>query len=191
MNEHKLLKRLADLPREIEPEHDPWQRIAARLDERPAVTPESTSPGTTASPWRAWRFGAVAATAFLALAIMLFSGPGGIAPEPPALSATSGPEADRPSMPVVLAGSEFEYQAAFREFVPVGDSRKRIPAQTVEQIETGWAELRQIEIALADALALNPDDPFLSKRMLELRARQLGFLRQLAALDHSNRRLTI
>jgi hypothetical protein len=27
--------------------------------------------------------------------------------------------------------------------------------------------------------------------MLDLRAKQLGFLRQLAALDHSNRRLTI
>ena len=87
--------------------------------------------------------------------------------------------------------SEAEYLAAFREFVTVGDSRDRIPAQTVEQIETGWAELQQVETALEDALALNPEDPFLNKRMLDLRAKQLGFLRQLAALDHSNRRLTI
>ena len=77
------------------------------------------------------------------------------------------------------------------QFIAVGDSREQIPATTVEKIETGWADLVQVETALADALEQNPNDPFLNKRLLELRARQLGFLRQLAMLDHSNRRLTI
>jgi hypothetical protein len=44
---------------------------------------------------------------------------------------------------------------------------------------------------LAAALDENPDDPFLNDRMFELRARQLGFLKQLVKLDRNNRRMTI
>ena len=91
----------------------------------------------------------------------------------------------------LLAGSDAEYQAAFREFIPVGVSRDNLPAPTVEKIETGWADLMRAEAELNGALALNPDDPFLNNRMLELRSRQLSFLKQLAALDRNNRRLTI
>ena len=92
---------------------------------------------------------------------------------------------------MMLSGSEAEYQAAFREFIATGESRETLPPLAVEKIETGWADLQRVESALSDALAQNPNDPFLNRRMLELRERQLGFLRQLAALDHSNRRLTI
>jgi hypothetical protein len=91
----------------------------------------------------------------------------------------------------MIAGSEAEYLAAFREFIPVGDSRSRLPAQAVEMIETSWTELTNAESELAAALEQNPNDPFLNKRMLELRARQLSFLKQLAVLDFNNRRLTI
>ena len=187
MNEKELLKRIAELPREIPPENDPWQKISARLDER------SLSAGDTRPERGPGRFvwQAVAALAVLAVAVTLLKGPEQ-ATERPALS--QAPEqqlVNYVAMPYALAGSEAEYQAAFREFIPVGDSRERLPALTVEKLETGWADLRQVETALADALAQNPNDPFLNKRMLELRAKQLGFLRQLAALDHSNRRLTI
>jgi hypothetical protein len=48
----------------------------------------------------------------------------------------------------------------------------------------------QAERALQSALDEHPGDRFLNQKMLELRSRQLGFLRQLAGLDHSNRRLT-
>lgn len=190
INEQELLKRLAQLPREREPEHDPWGEIAARLDE-PGELPGKAAAahqGRT-SLWR-WPLGAVAATAVLALAFTLIPGPQDM-PGQPAVSSNAEPAAAATEMPILLAGSEAEYQAAFREFVSIGESRTHIPARTVEKIETGWADLRQVETALADALALNPDDPFLNRRMLDLRARQLGFLRQLAALDHSNRRLTI
>ena len=126
----------------------------------------------------------------LAVAIVLLNPPGSVV-EPPEISQADGTAAVDRSMPSVLAASEAEYQAAFREFITVGQAHERIPTMTVEKIETGWADLRQVETALADALARNPDDAFLNSRMLELRARQLGFLRQLASLDHSNRRLTI
>jgi hypothetical protein len=186
-SEKELLNRLSGLPREISPGNDPWEKIAARLDDRQAAL--AGEPARRGG--RAWPMMAVAASAVLALAIVLLQVQQGTVPDLPAVSSSAGPDTIADPMPAVRAGSEAEYLAAFREFVTVGDSRERIPAQTVEQIETGWAELQQVETALEDALALNPEDPFLNKRMLDLRAKQLGFLRQLAALDHSNRRLTI
>jgi hypothetical protein len=90
-----------------------------------------------------------------------------------------------------LTASEAEYRAAFREFIPVGSARPSLSPQTVAVIESGWAEMRQTEAELAAALAMRPNDPFLNDRMLELRARQLGFLQRLATLDLDNRRKTI
>jgi hypothetical protein len=182
MNERDLLNRMAELPREIPPRNDPWERIAARLDEQEATTGRAARRRVRSLP--AWSIRAIAAVAVLAVALSLLPGT-----RPERATAPVGTVA--PAAPARLSGSEVEYQAAFREFIAVRDARERIPAQAVEMIETGWADLRQVEAALADALAQNPNDPFLNRRMLELRARQLGFLRQLAALDHSNRRLTI
>ncbi len=131
----------------------------------------------------------MAAVAVVALASVLFLQPGKSPQAPPVASAPApGPATD---LPLQWQGTEAEYLAAFREFSGVGESRERMPTPVVENIETGWAELLQVEDALAEALAQSPNDPFLNRKMLELRARQLGFLRQLAALDHSNRRLTI
>ena len=188
MKEKELLERIAKLPREIEPDHDPWDRIEERLGESRAAAGSGRESST--SPLRSWPARAVAALAVLVVTIVLLSPPESLV-DSPEVSQTAGAAAVDQSMPPVLAASEAEYQAAFREFIPVGRAHERIPSMTVEKIETGWADLRQVETALADALAQNPDDPFLNSRMLELRARQLGFLRQMAALDHSNRRLTI
>jgi hypothetical protein len=58
-------------------------------------------------------------------------------------------------------------------------------------IESDWAELTLTENFLVAALEENPGDRFLNDRMLELRARQLGFLKQLARLDKNSRRMTI
>ncbi len=187
MNEKELLRRIAELPREMAPENDPWRKIAERMDDR---SPAQDATRAEHAP-RRWAWQAVAALAVLALAVTLLNAPRPVPNEPALSQVPVQPTAEPVAMPFALAGSEAEYQAAFREFIPIGESRERLSALTVEKLETGWADLRQVENALADALAQNPNDPFLNKRMLELRARQLGFLRQLAALDHSNRRLTI
>lgn len=188
MNEQELLKRIAGLPREIAPGNDPWARIAARLDERVADG-AGESHAATGLRTRRWVPLAAAAAALLAIALVVtpVDDPANTASD--AARAAASPAPIPP--PVVLAGSEAEYQAAFHEFIAIGESREALPSMAVEKIESGWADLRQVETALKDALAQNPNDPFLNRRMLELRARQLGFLKQLAALDHSNRRLTI
>lgn len=193
MDERELLKRLDELPRELEPENDPWDRIAARLDEgqAPKSYRSASRPGRFAMS--RWVPAAVAATVVLALVLNWV-------PETPTPTPADAPQprqaADAPVpglAPITagLAGAEAEYFAAFREFKPLGESRDRLAAPTLDKIETGWSELQRVETALEQALAENPNDPFLNRRMLELRARQLGFLRQLAALDHSNWRLTI
>jgi hypothetical protein len=51
--------------------------------------------------------------------------------------------------------------------------------------------LRQTETELTAALVMRPNDPFLNDRLLQLRARQLGFLQRLATLDLNDRRMTI
>lgn len=191
MNEQELLKRIAELPREIRPEGDPWEKISARLDDK-TFAPEARPVSARRGSWlQSWPLRAVAALAVVAIAAVLMTGPEPVQQQPVVSQSTNARAVSSAAIPVVLAGSEAEYQAAFREFIAIGDSRNQIPVTTVEKIENGWADLLQVETALSDALAQNPNDPFLNKRMLELRARQLGFLRQLASLDHSNRRLTI
>ena len=152
MNERDLLNRMAELPKEIPPRNDPWERIAARLDEQEVRMEESV--GRRLRPFAAWPVRAVAAVAVLAVALSLLPGPGA-GPGRSTVPANTVASVT----PVRLAGSEVEYQAAFREFIAVRDARERIPAQTVEMIETGWADLRQVEAALADALAKNPNEP--------------------------------
>jgi hypothetical protein len=184
IEEHELLQRIAELPREIQPHNDPWASISARIGQRRAVSSRS----------RVWMIPAAAvATVALALgAITLLEPPAreAAAPATPLVldETTTEPESYMP--PVTLAASEAEYRAAFREFISVGEAKPSLSSQTIETIEASWAELRAAENALAEALAANPDDGFLNARMLELRARQLGFLQQLASLDQNNRRLT-
>jgi hypothetical protein len=183
MNEKELLKNLADLPREICPEHDPWQEISARIGQ--------SQPGSLAAhrPQRRILL-AAAASVVLALVVGLLLKP----------TLTSGPlpsnqpdtvQVDNYPAPGFLFAVDAEYQAAFREFITVNDSRSDLNPETVEKIEMTWADLRVTETALAAALQENPGDLFLNERMLELRARQLGFLKQLVTLDRNNRRLTI
>ena len=184
MNEKELLKQIGDLPRRIQPENDPWLSISARLD-------ELDRQAQPANRFRAWPLSAVAAIAVAAVAAVLIFNNGMQAPAQPVADELAREPAAVPARPRFLSTSEIEYLAAFREFIPVGESRNDLPMKAVETIESGWAEMLQAENALSTALSQNPDNPFLNQKMLELRARQLSFLRQLAVLDHSNRRIAI
>lgn len=184
----ELLKRIGELPREIRPARDPWPEIAARI-QSPAQRPARTRGPR-------WAMLGAAASLVLALAAGWMLAPrwaGETVPESaaPRVAATEVTAPSLAGLPAAVAASEAEYQAAFREFIPVGAARSSLSPQTVAHIETGWADLRAAEQRLALALKANPNDPFLNDRMLELRARQLAFLQRLATLDMDNRRLTI
>lgn len=184
MNEKELLKQLGKLPREIRPDNDPWLGISSRLDQLDRNAESGFRFG-------AWPLRAVASIAVAALAaVIVFQNEPG-APAQPVNHNVAQETTANPAQPRFMVSSEVEYLVAFREFIPVGESRNQLPVKAVETIELGWADMLQAENALSTALSQNPDNPFLNQKMLELRARQLSFLRQLAVLDHSNRRLTI
>lgn len=183
VDEQELLRRIGELPREIPPPNDPWPAIAARID-RAGGRAAGSGP-------RAWLWQAAAASLVVAVAAGLVLGPRwGGAPPAPEVSAVARPAAADLRLPASLVASEAEYQAAFREFIAVGRARQGLSPETIQRIEAGWADLRATEDALTAALTESPGSAFLTGRMMELRARQLGFLQQLAALDQNYRRLT-
>lgn len=191
INERELLKRLEELPRELEPDNDPWPQVSARLDALAEHEPLRSSSRRGRLALRRWAPAALAATVVLALVFNWMPESPTTDRTPPSVQTAKTPVPNLAPIPAGLVGAEVEYLAAFREFKPLGDSRDRLEAPTLDKIENGWSELQRVVSALEVALADNPNDPFLNRKMLELRARQLGFLRQLAALDHSNWRLTI
>ena len=173
MNEKELLNRLAELPREISPGRDPWPEISARLERAGAQSgSKRPAPG--------WLFKAAAASVVLVFSAGLLLKP----------LWNTGP-AEFTRTPGLLDTMDAEYVAAFQEFNNIGGSRDNLAPETVEKIEMGWADLRLTETALTVALEENPGDLFLNERMIELRTRQLGFLKQLITLDRNNRRMTI
>jgi hypothetical protein len=183
VDEQELLRRIGELPREIRPRTDPWPAIAARIERQP-------SKRFGVGPSRVWLWPAIAASLAVALTAGLLFGPDrGGPPSPSAADTVAMPAPRNPAAPATLAASEAEYQAAFREFITVGRARQGLSPETIQRIEAGWADLRQTEDALRDALAQSPGNAFLADRMMELRARQLGFLQQLAELDRDYRRL--
>lgn len=181
MNEQELIRRLGELPAEIEPRSDPWPSILARIESAGRAGRERRGP---------WLPRAAAAAVVLALAAGLLLAPMLQQDRPAPVRSVAGP-AESLRLTGNLAVSEAEYQAAFREFIPVGDARPSLPRKTVEMIELGWADLIAMENMLGAALQANPEDPFLNSRMQELRARQLGFLKSMARLDRNNRRMTL
>ena len=190
IDEQELLQRLSDLPREIAPRRDVWPDILSRIDRNDAPVRERT-------PDRLWPRFAVAAGFLVAFAAGLMLGPRLlVAPADPFESnGQAVAQADAPefpsSLPALLAATEMEYQAAFREFVSVGDSRSSLSPGTVEKLFTSWDEMRKSEAGLTVALEENPNNPFLNNRMMELRSRQLQFLKQIAALEQNSRRISI
>jgi len=190
IDEQELLQRLSELPREIAPRRDVWPDILSRIDGNDAV-------GAIHTPDRRWSRFAVAAGFLVAFAAGLILGPRlldapGSRFQENQLARSEADAPDFPSsLPTLLAATEMEYQAAFREFVSVGDSKSTLSQGTVDKLLTSWDEMRQSEAGLTVALEENPNNPFLNNRMLELRSRQLQFLKQIAALEQNSRRISI
>jgi hypothetical protein len=187
LTEKELLARLGTLPREIAPDNDVWPAIAGRIEQRQQASsgPESSNP---------WWFRAAAASVALAIAVGILlgrqwsttAGP----MQPVSASTAHSLIVHTDGLSGTLAASELEYQAAFREFISIGKSGD-LTLETIAKLDDGWAELRKAEAGLRIALLENPGNLFLNTKMLELRSRQLGFLKHIAAMDKSSRRISI
>ena len=186
--EKELLARLGAVPREIAPDHDVWPAIAYRIEKESAVSPEPVSSNR-------WWFSAAAASFTLLIAAGILLGRSGSTVPTPVQTGMAFQEQAELVLTGGLSGTllatELEYQAAFREFISVGNPSGNLKHQTVERMIAGWMDLRESEAGLSLALQQNPGNPFLNEKMLKLRSRQLEFLKQIAALDRNNRRTMI
>jgi hypothetical protein len=184
MTEAELIRRLGELPTRVEPQNDPWPQIESRIA-------KDAGRSTTASSWLR-----LAAAVVLAFAVGIFLGqswqfspPG--SPNNGELAQETGSFGMTPNLEGALLGAEREYQAAFSEFANIGESATVLKPATLDSIERDWQEMLDAESALTTALEQYPNNPWLNKRMLELRERQLAMLKQLAGLDRTSRRTEI
>jgi hypothetical protein len=185
MTEAALIERLGQLPTRVEPRNDPWPQILSRISAQDAGRP------TASSNWLR-----LAAAVALAFALGIFLGRSWQDTVPgvstTALTAQqSSPNGSMTNLGGTLAGAEREYQAAFTEFMNIGKAAPELKPATLDAIERDWQEMLDAESALSAALEQYPNNPWLNKRMLELRERQLAMLRQLAGLDRTSRRTQI
>lgn len=180
-HEQAFLRQLASLPREIAPARDAWPSIAARL--APTVTGGSK---TVAWRFRLWPLATAASVLMLVGAGVLMqsqwrdstaASAGGDAAMTPV-----APPSGTYSVSAGTAG-ELEYQAALREFMALNALPGTAAGLKPEWIEQGWGTLRQVELQLSAALRDEPDNEFLNSRMAALRARQIEWLKQIAAMD--------
>jgi hypothetical protein len=175
--EDQLVEAIHDLPKSKTPPGDPWPGIAAVF---------SAASGQERASGRGMRWGHQALAASVAVAFvagLMFGQQIGTEPAIP-----MGANSIDLAMQAALEANEREYQAAFREFIPVGMSKSLLATEAVENIESSWAEMQQAERALVDALKDYPDNHYLNQKLLDLRSQQLGFMRQLATLDQFSRR---
>ena len=177
MNEAELGKALDLLPRHIKPQNDLWPGISDRLQSRPT---QSTQPATVSF----WRLPAIAAAVLVALTTGIMIGRGIESPVPGQMSMLEY------SLAGTIETSEREYQAAFRELVPLDYSGMHLAGDDSESIRNSWDELQIAETALLTALREHPANIFLNGKLLDLRSQQLQFVKQMVLLEQNNWRRT-
>ncbi|NOR19361.1 MAG: hypothetical protein GQ538_04665 [Xanthomonadales bacterium] len=179
MKETEFLSAIESLPRSIKPQRDLWPGINAPLD-NPGIT--NQLPAKTPL----WRKPAMAAAVLLALTGGIFIGRG-------MDTAPSGP-ATQTAMEYALLGTiaatEREYQAAFRELVPLDYSGLRLKGEEPDALRDSWDALLQTETSLLAALQQYPSDIYLNEKLLDLRSQQLQFVKRMALLEQNNWRRT-
>ena len=179
MKESELQSAIGSLPRSIRPQRDLWPGISDRLE-----TVEKAGETHYKTPF--WRTPAMAAAVLLALASGIFIGRG----------MDTGPagQTAQSVMEYALLGTveatEREYQAAFRELLPLDYSGLRLEGAEPDALRVSWDELQQAESSLLAALAQYPTNTYLNEKLLDLRSQQLRFVKQLAMLEQNNWRKT-
>jgi len=179
MKESELQSAIDSLPRNIKPQHDLWPGISKRLG-----TVEKEGEAGYKVPF--WRAPAMAAAILLALTGGIFIGRG--------LDTGSLDQTTQSVMEYALIGTveatEREYQAAFRELLPLDYSGLRLEGEEPDALRGSWEDLQQTEASLLAALRQYPSNIYLNEKLLDLRSQQLQFVKQLAMLEQNNWRRT-
>jgi hypothetical protein len=179
MKESELKGAIGSLPRSIGPPRDLWPGIEARLG-------AAEAPADEHGRWRGRQWPAMAAGVMLALAAGIIIGRGMV-------EAPAGPDT-YPVAQYAMAGgietAEREYQAAFRELVPLDYSGLRLHGEEPDALRASWEDMLQAESAILSALEQHPSNSYLNEKLLDLRAQQLQFVKQLALLEQNDWRKT-
>jgi hypothetical protein len=179
MRESELQSAIGSLPRSIRPQRDLWPGISDRLE-----TVEKGSELRYKTPF--WRTPAMAAAVLLALTGGIFIGRG-MDTGPAGQSTQSVLEY---AMIGAVEATEREYQAAFRELVPLDYSGLRLEGAEPDALRVSWEDLQQTELSLLAALREYPTNIYLNEKLLDLRSQQLQFVKRLALLEQNNWRRT-
>jgi hypothetical protein len=179
MNESELLNAIESLPRNIKPQRELWPGINERLDagSRADLNHQVTP---------LWRKPAMAAAILLALTGGIFIGRG---LDVEIQDSVSQSVHEYAFLGTVRA-TEQEYQAAFRELVPLEYSGLQLEGAEPDALRGSWEDLLQTETSLLAALREHPTNIYLNGKLLDLRSRQLQFVKQLALLEQNNWRRT-
>jgi len=179
MNEFELKSAIESLPRDIKPQRDLWPEINQRLDRLGSDNTDHRS-----AAW--WRTPAMAAAVLLALTGGIFIGRG----MDPAPAGEAGLTAIEYAFLATVKATEQEYQAAFRELVPLEYSGLQLEGAEPDALRGSWEDLLQTETSLLAALRDYPSNIYLNEKLLDLRSQQLQFVKQLALLEQNNWRRT-
>jgi len=177
MKETELRNAIGSLPRSMKPQRDLWPGI----DERLGNVGREAGTHRKASYWPA-----LAAAVLLALFTGIFIGRGldtGAADQPTAT-------VQEAALIGTVKATELEYQAAFSELVPLDYSGLRLEGQEPDALRGSWEALVQAETSLLAALKQYPSDVYLNEKLMDLRSRQLQFVKRLALLEQNDWRRT-
>jgi len=179
MKESELQDAIDSLPRSIKPQRDLWPDISERLG-----TVGKGNEVRYKVPF--WRTPAMAAAVLLALTGGIFIGRG--------MDTGSIDPTMQSVMEYAMIGTveatEREYQAAFRELVPLDYSGLRLEGEEPDALRGSWDALQRTEASLLAALRQYPSNIYLNEKLLDLRSQQLQFVKQLAMLEQNNWRRT-
>ncbi len=182
----EVVAHAGDLRAPSEPGEDLWPGIAARLRPRAAAPPLHFVPRLRLARSVGW----LAAAAILVLAsvatIVWLKQVGPAAPAAQRTAATGGttvaPGAARPT--AVEATRKYDDEVA--ELRRAVHDRLTHDPQVVEVVERNLSALDQAIAEVEDALAAQPGDAILAKRLAAARQRKLSLLQQTASLAELN-----
>ena len=179
MKESELQDAIDSLPRSIRPQRDLWPAINRQI---------GMAAKTGKVPYKApfWRTPAMAAAVLLALTSGIFIGRG----MDTGPAGQTGQSVLEYALVGTVAATEREYQAAFRELVPLDYSGLRLEGEQPDALRGSWEDLQQVESSLLAALAQYPSNIYLNGKLLDLRSQQLQFVKRLALLEQNNWRRT-
>jgi hypothetical protein len=175
-----LEQMLASLPRDVEPEHDLWPGIKARLEPIAANSAQPARGRAGRPPIRGWLWQMaagivlIAASSLLTASLLRRDESNAVATSPLQIAF------DVSTMPAAFGPADAldeEYEAARFELATMLEQRiHSMPPSAVQKLEANLAEMRRATREINAALELQPGDPLLEELLLSAYQAELNVL---------------